>query len=128
MVTKISYGIKISVNSEFTGLYKQKNSLMYSFTYKITIENISTDTVQLVSRYWDIYDTLNERQIVEGAGVVGVQPILHPGGSYTYSSGCILFSPFGYMRGHYQMKNLTNNTDFKVQIPKFSLESILALN
>jgi ApaG protein len=78
----------------------------FAFSYQVTIENHS-DSVQLTSRHWEIYDSLNNIEIVDGEGVIGKKPVLKPGELHTYSSGCLLTSPYGAMKGYFNMVNFT---------------------
>ena len=121
MVQQVTKGIKISITTNFEGNRYQNSKVYYAFSYSITIENQSSDTVQLLSRQWNIFDSLNDLEIVEGEGVVGKKPILKPRQSYTYSSHCFLVSPIGSMNGHYNMINFTTAENFKVSIPTFQL-------
>jgi len=102
--------------------------MTFAFGYQITIENQSKDSVQLNSRFWRIKDALNNTEIVQGEGVIGQKPVLKPGESHTYSSGCLLTSPFGSMRGYYDMINFSSSRKFKVSIPSFKLSAPFALN
>lgn len=124
----VTKGIKISVNTLFNGLQERNNRSHYLFSYYITIENMSEDTVQLFSRRWNIYDSLNETEIVEGEGVIGQQPVLEPGQKHTYRSHCILLSNCGSMAGYYNMLNLDEETSFRVKIPTFQLNTQAILN
>ena len=128
MVTQITKGIKISVNTEFEGTYFRNHKLQFAFSYEITIENHSKDSVQLLARHWEIFDSLNELEVVDGEGVVGKKPVLKPGEFYTYSSGCLLSSPHGAMKGHFNMINFTTTKTFKVIVPSFRLSAPFALN
>lgn len=128
MIQQITKGIKISVLSNFEGTFFKEQELFYAFSYKITIENKSLDSVQLISRRWHILDALNNCEIVKGEGVVGEQPIIHPYGSFSYQSGCYLRSPFGAMNGTYDMICLSNNKKIEVKIPNFKLHSQFAQN
>lgn len=128
MVQLITSGIKISVETTFEGTIFKNYKVNFAFGYKVTIENQSKSTVQLNSRYWKISDSLNNTEIVKGSGVVGKKPILKPGESHTYNSGCLLVSPFGAMGGYYNMFNYTTNKTFKVYIPTFKLSAPFALN
>lgn len=128
MVQQVTCGIKISVETTFEGTLYKDYAINFAFRYQITIENQSNDTVQLKSRYWSIYDSLNTTEIVKGKGVVGEKPILSPGESHKYNSGCLLCSPFGAMGGHYDMKNIITDEKFKVKIPVFKLNAPFALN
>ena len=128
MVTQITSNIKISVITNYEGIYYKEYQMLHAFSYQITIENLSSDVVQLQTRHWDIFDTLNNVETVEGEGVVGKTPILAPGKKYVYSSGCMLKGPIGAMNGFYTMANFSNNTYFKVQIPTFKLVVPYAIN
>ncbi|NJW54615.1 Co2+/Mg2+ efflux protein ApaG, partial [Salinimicrobium oceani] len=100
----------------------------FAFGYQITIENQSKDSVQLTSRFWKIKDALNRTEIVEGEGVIGKKPVIKPGESHTYKSGCLLTSPVGSMSGFYNMINFTSTRKFRVAIPSFKLSAPFALN
>lgn len=128
MVSQITRGIKISVKTIFEGTYFKNARLLYAFSYNITIGNHSKDSVQLTNRHWEIYDSLNAAEVVEGEGVIGKKPVLKPGESHTYSSGCLLSSPHGAMRGFYTMINFTTTRTFKVMVPSFKLNAPFALN
>lgn len=128
MVTQITQGIKISVLTSFEGTYFKNYKLNFAFSYQITIENNSKDTVQLVSRHWEILDALNQLEIVDGEGVIGKKPVLKPGEKHNYSSGCLLLSPFGSMNGFFNMINFTTTRNFKVAVPSFRLLAPFALN
>lgn len=128
MVQQVTKGIKISVETTFEGTFYKNYKVQFAFGYQITIENQSKDSVQLNSRHWEILDALNNVEIVDGEGVIGKKPMLKPGESHTYNSGCLLTSPFGAMSGHYNMVNFSNAKNFKVFIPTFKLSAPFALN
>lgn len=128
MVTQITQGIKISVLTSFEGTYFKNFRLHFAFTYEITIENHSKDSVQLISRHWDIFDSLNDIEVVDGEGVIGKKPVLKPGETHVYSSGCLLNSPYGAMCGHFNMINFTTTKNFRVVVPVFRLSAPFALN
>ncbi|MCX7547967.1 Co2+/Mg2+ efflux protein ApaG [Xanthomarina sp. F1114] len=128
MVQQITKGIKISVETVFEGTLYKNYKIQFAFGYKIVIENKSKDPVQLLSRHWTILDALNNTETVFGEGVIGKKPILKPGESHTYNSGCLLSSPFGAMFGFYNMVNLSNQKNFQVHIPSFKLNASFALN
>jgi ApaG protein len=90
------------------------------FLYTVTIANESRDTVQLLSRHWVITDRVGKVEEVRGPGVVGKQPVLAPGQSFEYTSGCPLTTPFGTMNGTYQMINQSGE-NFDVEIAPFTL-------
>lgn len=128
MVSQITRGIKISVNTSFEGTYFKNHKIHFAFSYEITIENNSKDSVQLNSRHWEIFDSLNDMEIVDGEGVIGRKPVLKPGESHSYSSGCLLASPHGSMRGFFTMVNFTSTKNFRVIVPTFRLSAPFALN
>ena len=128
MVTQITRGIKISVNTSFEGTYFKNYKIHFAFTYEITIENHSKDSVQLNARHWEIFDSLNDLEIVDGEGVIGKKPVLKPGETHSYISGCLLSSPYGAMNGFFTMINFTTAKTFKVIVPTFRLSAPYALN
>ena len=128
MVSQITKGIKISVLTSFEGTYFKNYKIHFAFAYDVTIENQSKDSVQLTTRHWEIYDALNNVEVVDGEGVIGKKPVIKPGESYTYSSGCLLSSPIGAMKGHFNMVNFTTTRSFKVEIPAFKLSAPFAIN
>jgi ApaG protein len=128
MVQQVTQGIKISVRTGFEGTFNKDRKTQYAFSYSITIENQGNDAVQLTSRHWKIKDSLNRTQEVEGEGVIGQKPILLPGEKHAYTSGCLLFSPFGSMKGHYNMINFATTRKFRVSIPLFNLSAPFSMN
>jgi ApaG protein len=90
------------------------------WAYHIRIENEGHQAVQLLTRHWIITDGRGSRHSVEGEGVVGEQPMIAPGASYDYVSGCPLATPTGSMQGSYRMVG-ADGMEFDVAIPKFSL-------
>lgn len=128
MITQVTKGIKISIETVFEGTFFKNYKTNFTFSYKITIENQGKDRVQLTSRYWQVFDSLNSMEIVHGKGVIGKKPIIEPGESYTYKSGSLLLSPIGAMRGYYNMVNLNNAKHFRVFIPTFKLCAPFAIN
>ena len=93
----------------------------YFWAYQVTIENNGGNTVQLLSRYWHIVDANGAVEEVRGPGVVGEQPVLGPGDSYEYTSGCPLTTPSGFMSGTYTMTDELGER-FDVAIPAFALD------
>ncbi|TXK77249.1 Co2+/Mg2+ efflux protein ApaG [Mesonia sp. K4-1] len=128
MIQQVTRGIKISVKTSFQGTFLKNYKIHFAFSYRITIENQSNDSVQLTSRFWKIKDALSRSEIVQGEGIIGKKPVIKPGESHTYSSGCLITSPFGSMSGHYNMVNFTSTRKFKVLIPSFKLSAPFALN
>jgi ApaG protein len=128
MIEQITKGIKISIETEFEGTFYKDDCIHYAFSYEVVIENQSPEVAQLIARKWNIMEALNENEIVIGEGVVGEKPVLIPGERHTYTSGCVLKSPFGAMKGSYLMVNLSNSKQFKVTIPTFKLIASFAQN
>ena len=95
MVTEITKGIKVTVETEYQPSYSSPSQYHYVFTYRITIENGGDFTIQLKRRKWQIYDAGFMSREVEGDGVVGQQPVLEPGQTHSYVSGCNLKSGIG---------------------------------
>lgn len=94
----------------------------YVWAYHVRIENNGSETVQLLTRYWRIMDSVGNVQEVRGDGVVGEQPILKPGENYEYTSGTPLGTPSGIMSGAFQMQNVSGDI-FDAVVPAFSLDS-----
>ena len=92
----------------------------YVFAYTITIENVGTVTAQLISRHWVITDGNSRVQEVRGLGVVGQQPLLKPGETFEYTSGCQLDTPVGTMHGSFQM-TAEDGTQFEAVVAEFTL-------
>lgn len=128
MIEKITKDIKISVLTNYEGIHSHNENEMYLFSYFITIENQGNDTVQLLTRKWEIYDSMNNKEIVVGDGVIGQIPIIEPNEKYTYRSNCLLQSKIGAMKGHFNMINFTSKTQFKAMVPNFQLTVKEALN
>ena len=119
--TKVTHGIKISVEAKFQSEHSVAEHRHYLFSYRITIENKSDYTVQLISRHWDIYDSSSEHSEVDGEGVVGEQPVLEPGELFEYESACSLNTDIGKMSGTYLMERKIDKARFNVAIPEFEL-------
>ena len=121
MVSKVTSGVKISVESFYQHDYSNPINGEYMFAYRVTIENNNNFPVRLLRRHWNIYDSNASQREVEGEGVVGVQPTIQPGESYQYVSGCNLRTEMGKMKGTYQMENLNSKQMFQVDIPAFEM-------
>jgi len=128
MFQQITKGIKISVKTTYNGTIYRGYLQHYAFSYFVSIKNNSKDTVQLLERFWTIFDALNEDEFVEGEGVVGQTPIIKPNGEYNYRSNCFLLSPIGAMTGKYKMINTNTQEEFLVDIPTFQLITTPTLN
>lgn len=114
--------ILVNVQTRFLENESEPDDQYFVWAYHIRITNESDETVQLLSRHWVITDGLGRVQEVKGEGVVGEQPILGPGGSYSYTSGTPLSTPNGMMRGTYLMQS-SGGERFEIEIPLFSLDS-----
>jgi len=128
MISKISEGVEISVESFYQADYSNPANNEFMFAYRITIENHNNFSIKLLRRSWNIFDSNGEYRNVEGEGVVGVQPVLQPGKQFQYVSGCNLRSELGRMLGIYEMENLNSKKTFKVNIPPFDLIAPLKMN
>ena len=116
----VTRGVRVLVNAEYAAARSRPADHYWFFLYTITIANDGDDTVQLVTRHWIITDGNNHIDEVKGPGVVGEQPVLKPGETFTYTSGCPLRTPFGVMTGTYQM--LTGDgVEFDATIAPFTL-------
>lgn len=128
MVTAVTSGIQVSVGTEFQEEYSSPLQQHYVFTYRISIENKSNSTIQLLKRHWHIFDSTGAMKEVVGNGVVGNQPILEPGQNYEYVSGCNFKSELGKMKGSYVFKRLVDDHYFEVMIPEFVMNTPYLLN
>ena len=128
MISKISEGITISVETYYQPDYSNPVNSEFMFAYRITIENNNAFPVKLLRRHWHIYDSNGSLREVEGEGVVGVQPQINPTESYQYVSGCNLRSEIGKMHGTYLMENINTNKSFDVMIPAFEMCAPFKLN
>jgi ApaG protein len=122
MYSQTTRAIKISVRPMFLEDQSSPAENHFVWAYHVRIENTGGETVQLRNRHWRITDSFGRMQEVQGAGVVGEQPVLEPGESFEYTSGTPLTAPSGIMSGSYQMEN-TRGEKFDVTIPAFSLDS-----
>lgn len=112
--------IEINIRTNFLPEQSDEANNRYVFTYTITISNAGTGLAQLISRHWIITDAHQQTQEVKGLGVVGNQPMLQPGERFEYTSGYVLETPVGTMRGSYQMV-AEDGSHFDVDIPEFVL-------
>ena len=122
MYEAVTRGIRVRVTSQFLEDQSSPEEEQFFWAYTIDIINESSETVRLRSRYWRITDAKGTRREVRGPGVVGKTPVLAPGGSFRYTSGCPLATPSGIMVGSYQMTPEAGEL-FNVAVPAFSLDS-----
>lgn len=121
MISKISEGVNVSVETFYQPEYSNPVNNEFMFAYRITLENHNPFPVQLLRRHWYIFDSNAEMKEVEGEGVIGVQPVIKSGERYQYVSGCNLKSEIGKMHGMYFMENNYNKKTFLINIPAFEL-------
>jgi ApaG protein len=117
---EITRDIVVRVSVSYLPEQSEPDRGRWFWAYHIRIENQSHQAVQLLTRHWIITDGRGSRHSVEGEGVVGEQPMIAPGASYDYVSGCPLATPTGSMQGSYHMIG-ADGMEFDVAIPKFTL-------
>ena len=111
--------IQVSIKTNFISERSDEKQNYFFFAYQVHINNQSSETVQLMRRYWKITNASNQVQEVEGAGVIGQTPVLKPGEAFVYISACPLDTPMGTMEGFYTMVD-EYDQQIQVQIPLFS--------
>lgn len=116
-------GVLVRVAPQFLAQQSDPDENRYVWAYTIEIVNCSPETVQLISRFWRIMDENGLTQEVRGPGVVGKQPVLEPGESFTYTSAAPLAAPSGVMVGAYSMLRVGNGEAFDIAVPAFPLDS-----
>ncbi len=114
------HNIQVFVKTTYIPAQSEPANKRYVFAYTVTITNIGTVPARLMTRHWVITDANEKTQEVRGEGVVGEQPYLAPGMSFEYTSGTILETPVGIMRGAYQMV-ADDGTQFDAEVPAFTL-------
>ena len=120
MAESKKYQIAVKAVPQFIADQSDPDAERYVFAYTITIENVGTVSAQLISRHWIITDGNSRVQEVRGLGVIGQQPLLRPGETFEYASGCQLDTPVGTMRGTFQM-TAEDGTQFEAMIAEFTL-------
>ena len=115
-----SYNIEVEVETQYVSEQSLPDQDHFVFAYTITIRNSGEVPARLLRRHWVITDSNNKVQEVRGEGVVGEQPHLKPGESYRYTSGTMLETPVGVMRGSYLMVT-DDGVEFEADIPQFTL-------
>jgi ApaG protein len=122
MYERLTNGIRVAVRPAYLDDQSDPDEDNYLWSYTVTIENKSAETVQLMSRYWHITDADGHVKEIRGPGVVGAQPVLEPGQKFEYTSGCPLPTASGCMVGKYEMRRASGEA-FEADIPAFLLES-----
>ena len=127
MSEAITRGVRVRVQSRYVPEQSDPARGEWFFAYTIVITNEGETTVQLLTRHWIITDASGQVEEVRGPGVVGAQPVLRTGESFEYTSACPLRTPFGTMRGTYQMVLQTGET-FDAEIAPFKLHTPYSVN
>ncbi len=122
MYNAVTRNIHVTVMPEYLPQRSDPESGQYFWIYTVEIANHGPVRVQLLRRHWIITDARGMTEEVRGSGVIGEQPVLDPGQSFRYTSGCPLKTPSGLMRGSYQMI-IEGGETFEAEIPAFSLDS-----
>jgi ApaG protein len=123
MYQESTSGISIVVQPTFLREHSNPEQGIYVFSYEVTITNEGRQPAKLVSRHWIIREGNGTEREVKGPGVVGEQPEIAPGASFTYSSFCPISTPTGSMRGSFQMQR-ADGTEFEAKVPLFFLREI----
>jgi ApaG protein len=121
MYRKTTHSIAVTVTPIYLEEQSEPDENQYIWAYHVQIENQGPQTVQLISRHWKITDSNGCHKEVRGDGVIGEQPVLHPGESFEYTSGTPLPTSSGIMLGSYQMVG-EDGESFDITIPAFSLD------
>ena len=120
-------GVCIEVQARYAPDHSTPQLGQWFFLYTVRIRNGGEETVQLLARHWVITDGTGKVEEVRGPGVVGEQPVLQPGEAFEYTSGCPLATPWGSMRGRYEMRT-AGGARFHAEIPCFHLRHDSALH
>jgi ApaG protein len=122
MYESVTHGVRVRVTPQYLEEESSPDDDRYVWAYTIDIVNEGSETVQLRTRHWRITDATGRTEEVRGPGVVGQTPVLEPGASFRYTSGCPLTTPSGIMVGSYQMTTEAGER-IDVKVPAFSLDS-----
>lgn len=120
--TATTRGVRVDVKARYSREHSDPHRPLWFFLYTVTITNVSSEPVQLINRHWEITDGSGEVEHVRGPGVVGKQPLLDPGESFEYTSGCPLSTQFGFMKGEYEMLLVGTDELFKAEVAGFALQ------
>ena len=123
----ITSGIKVQVVSKYIPEHTNPDIPRYFFAYWVTITNESKTAIKLMDRHWEITDAIGKLKVVDGEGVIGKQPLIKPGESFSYNSFCPIETEFGMMTGHFQVKREDGHF-IKIEIPQFQLISPFSIN
>jgi len=128
MVVATTFDITVSVETIFQPNYASSANRLHVFAYEICIENCSEHPVQLLHRYWQIFDGPAAIRLVNGPGVVGENPIIQAGETHSYISFCDFYHNIGMMRGKYLMKRLHDQSTFLIRVSSFTMVTPYLLN
>jgi ApaG protein len=117
----VTSGIRVTARPYFAPEHSDISASRYVFVYRIRIENVGQHTAQLLWRHWYIHDDIAGDTEVDGAGVIGEQPILAPGDVHEYESFCVLQGASGHMEGYYLFRR-SDGDEVRVTIPRFLLQ------
>ncbi|NLE85009.1 MAG: Co2+/Mg2+ efflux protein ApaG [Myxococcales bacterium] len=117
----VTRGVRVRVRARYAAEHSEPQKPLWFFLYTITISNEGNETVRLLNRHWVITDAHGETEQVRGPGVVGEQPLLEPGQSFEYTSGCPLSTEFGSMHGSYDMVVVATGEHFDAEVAGFAL-------
>lgn len=120
--SETTHDVTVRVSVNFLQEQSEPDMGKWFWAYHIRIENGRAAPVQLLTRHWTIADGRGALYQREGKGVVGEEPVIHPGGAYDYVSGCPLSTPTGWMEGSYQMLDAGGSL-LDVRIPRFALQA-----
>jgi ApaG protein len=127
MYEAVTRDIRVRVTPTYVDDQSAPDEGYYFWAYTVEIVNEGARVVQLLTRHWRILDATGRMEEVRGAGVVGQTPVIPPGDSFSYTSGCPLRTPSGFMAGSYEMMAVAGGDRFDVAIPPFSLDSPFAV-
>lgn len=119
----VTRGVRVEVKARYSEEHSDPERPLWFFLYTITVENTGNETVQLINRHWEITDGNGRVEHVRGPGVVGKQPVLAPGESFEYTSGCPLSTRFGFMKGEYEMNVTGSDEMFEAEVAGFPLRT-----
>lgn len=128
LVSHITQGIEVVVNTKYMQDYSSPDQMHFVFGYKVKITNNTPFAIQLLTRHWEIFDSCGDHRQVDGDGVVGQRPVIEPGASHEYTSGCNLKSSMGKMSGFYEFVKIEDRSKLQVIIPDFNLIASYLLN
>jgi ApaG protein len=123
----LTEGVRVSVKARYSPEHSDPGDSRWFFLYTITIANESDQQVKLLNRNWLILDATGKSEEVHGPGVVGEQPVIEPGQSFEYTSGCPLQTPFGSMAGTYELQR-ADGTQLEAEIRIFQLREPRAIH